>query len=235
VMVPTDPKHPIRRIEVHSGSAILARRPFVPGVDAAATLELPDDSLRLGAERELDLLCGQLIETVARRSSLIGRGRAALNRSDFHAAKQVLADLDHLPSADDYKRDLNKIRVLAVEDAQRRKDRMSERRIDDLCQKTLPLFEQYLPAERIETIKEEINAALAATQAVATPAATTSTPAKKGRGPAALTATRKKDAPADSETSSPPARPRGRRFAAPEGDQAPSDSKQSKPHPVGGI
>lgn len=76
VIIPADPRRPLRLLEIRSGSAILARRPFVPGVDAEVTLDLVDDEVRLNTQRDVDLLRVQLIETVARRAALIFRTRA---------------------------------------------------------------------------------------------------------------------------------------------------------------
>jgi hypothetical protein len=161
VTIPFDPQQPLRQLEVHSGSAILARRPFVPGVDAEVTLELPDDEVRLNTQRDVDLLRVQLIETVARRAALIGKTRASVKNSDAAAARRLLTELEQLPAADFYLAKLNEIRVLSLEEAHRRRDRVSEKRIEDICQKTGGLIEQYLPDDRLRTIREEVTTALA--------------------------------------------------------------------------
>jgi hypothetical protein len=164
VTISVDPRQPLRQLEVHSGSAILARRPFVPGVDAEVTLELQDDEVRLNTQRDVDLLRVQLIETVARRAALIGRTRASVKNSDAPAARRLLTELDQLPAADFYLAKLNEIRVLSLEEAHRRKDQVSEKRIEDLCQKTGGLIEQYLPDDRLKTVREEVTTALAESQ-----------------------------------------------------------------------
>jgi len=161
VTIASDPRQPLRLLQVHSGSALLARRPFVPGVDPEVTLELVDDAIRLNTQRDVDLLRVQLIEMVARRSALIARTRAALKSTEKADAKQFLQDLDRLPSADFYLAKLNEIRVLSLEEADRRKDRVSERRIEELCEKTRSLIEQYLPDDRLQTIRDEVAVSLA--------------------------------------------------------------------------
>jgi hypothetical protein len=164
VTIRVDPRQPLRQLEVHSGSAILARRPFVPGVDAEVTLELQDDEVRLNTQRDVDLLRVQLIETVARRAALISRTRASVKNSDAPAARRLLTELEQLPAADFYLAKLNEIRVLSLEEAHRRKDQVSEKRIEDLCQKTGGLIEQYLPDDRLKTVREEVTTALAESQ-----------------------------------------------------------------------
>lgn len=184
VIIPADPRRPLRLVEVRSGSAILARRPFMPGIDAEVTLALVDDEIRLNTQRDVDLLRVQLIETVARRAALIGRTRASLKSNDAANTTRLLSELDALPVADLYLAKLNEIRVLSLEEAGRRKDRVSERRIEDLCQKTRGLIEQYLPNDRLQTIHEEIAVALAeskATAAAAKEAASTPAPLPKPR------------------------------------------------------
>ena len=46
--------------------------------------------------------------------------------------------------------------MLALEEAHNRKDRVAERRIEDLCAKTLQRITQYLPDDRIAVFKEEV-------------------------------------------------------------------------------
>jgi hypothetical protein len=162
ITIPVDSHHPIVQLEVHSGAAILARRPFVPGLDPSVTLEVADDHVRLGAEREIDILESQLIETVAKRGALLARTRAALGHTDIKGAQQLIADVERMPAADEYLKQLNKIRVLALEAAHNRGDRVAERRIEDLCAKTLERITQYLPEDRTAVFKEQIAAMLSA-------------------------------------------------------------------------
>jgi hypothetical protein len=167
VTIGAEPVHPMRLLQIHSGSVLLARRPFVAGVDPEVSLELADDEIRLSAQRDVDLLRIQLIETVARRASLIARTRAALKAHEAESTTPLLADLDHLPKADFYQSKLNEIRVVALDEAGRRRDAVAERRIEDLCQKTLTLIEQYLPDDRLQTLHEEVATSLAEAQTTA--------------------------------------------------------------------
>jgi hypothetical protein len=156
VTIPVDRNHPIVRLEVHSGTAILARRPFMPGFDHEVTLEVADDHVRLSAERDIDILESQLIETVARRGSLLAQMRAALRVANARRAQQVLTEVEKLTASDEFFAQLNKIRVLALEEARRSKDRVAERRVEDLCKKTLERITQYLPDDRIELFREQV-------------------------------------------------------------------------------
>ncbi len=167
VTIAAEPAHPLQLLQIHSGSVLLARRPFVAGVDPEVTLELADDEIRLSTQRDVDLLRIQLIETVARRAALIARTRAALKAHDGESTGPLLADLDHLPKADFYLSKLNEIRVVALDEAGRRRDALAERRIEDLCQRTLTLIEQYLPEERLQTLREEVATSLAEAKATA--------------------------------------------------------------------
>jgi hypothetical protein len=159
VVIAANPRRPLQWIQVHSGAAVLARRPFVPGVEAEATLQLADDEIRLNTQRDVDLLRVQLIETVARRAAITAHVRASLKTDDTASTQRLLGEMEHLPTAETYLAKLNEIRVLALEEAGRRKDRVSERRIDDLCEKTRGLIEQYLPDDRLQTLRDEVNAA----------------------------------------------------------------------------
>jgi hypothetical protein len=156
VTIPANPQHPIVRLEVHSGAAILARRPFMPGLDAEVTLQIADDRVRLGTEREIDVLESQLIETVAKRGALLARTRAAISHTDTRRAQELIAEVERLPGGDEYFAQLNRIRVLALEEAHNRRDRVAERRIEDLCKKTLERITQYISDDRIATFKEQL-------------------------------------------------------------------------------
>jgi hypothetical protein len=68
----------------------------------------------------------------------------------------LISEVERLPGGDEYFAQLNRIRVLALEEAHNRKDRVAERRIEDLCRKTLERITQYLSDDRIATFKEEL-------------------------------------------------------------------------------
>lgn len=79
VNVPLNPEKPLIWLYVSSGGNLLGRFPFIPGVAQSITAELPDDSLRLQIESQLELLRAELIDSVARRALLFARERGSEN------------------------------------------------------------------------------------------------------------------------------------------------------------
>ncbi|MBC7964507.1 MAG: hypothetical protein H7Z17_01175, partial [Fuerstia sp.] len=55
IEIPVDPANPTFWLYVYSGSSLLARVPYAPGLLPRDTIKLPDDGLRLGVEGELYL------------------------------------------------------------------------------------------------------------------------------------------------------------------------------------
>lgn len=172
------PDAPVLWLSVRSGETLLAQVPFVPGVERRASLLLPDDALRLGVERELELLKGRLIESVALRSTITTRALAMARSGDAEGARQELTKADRLPKVAEFESQLTAIRVPATETAQRTKDRLSEGRIKRQSDQVLDLIRQYMAEEKIRLVREEIEQ-LAETAKTATPS--NARPAPRGR------------------------------------------------------
>jgi hypothetical protein len=156
VRVPLDPEQPLVWLYVSSGSNLLARVPFVPGVEAAATIEVPDDALRLEVEGEIAQLKGRLVDLVAKRFTLLSRARLFAKQKDATRVQEQLAALEALPGPNDFQQELNGIRVPAIEAARRRNDRLAQRRIERLCSETADLIRRYLDPDKVRQLREEI-------------------------------------------------------------------------------
>ncbi|HUG93078.1 MAG TPA: hypothetical protein VML55_19715 [Planctomycetaceae bacterium] len=154
--VPADPERALIWLYISSGSNLLARVPFVPGVEAEATIEVPDDSLRLQVEGEVAQLKGELVDTVAKRFTLLSRARLFARQKDVARVQEQMAALDALPAMAHFQQQLNVIRVPAVEAARRRNDRVALRRIERLCSETADLIRRYLDPDKARQVREEI-------------------------------------------------------------------------------
>ncbi len=149
--------HPLSWIYVNSGELLLARVPFVIGSHPSLNLEVPDDSVRLKVEGDLRAFENELINLVAQRNTLIATMRAAAKQAKWDQVKLLRRDLDKLPAHDAFEKKLTAIRVLAVQEAQTRKDRTGEIRITRLCNKAAELINRYLDPEKLRLIKDEID------------------------------------------------------------------------------
>ncbi len=152
-----DPRHPQIWIYIYSGELLLARVPFVPGSLPFLRLDVPDDSVRLQAEGELQSLQSELVNLVAERNTLIAAARGASKKGDWQRVKLLRQQIDGLPAKEKFTAKLAGIRVAAVNAARQRKDRVAQTRIERLCKDVSELIDRYLDAEKLQLIKDEID------------------------------------------------------------------------------
>ncbi len=88
--ITVDPKHPTYWLYVYSGSILLARVPYAPGLIPRDTMRLPDDTLRLGVEGELYLLRDQLVDMVAQKAVLMSLAKKAPLRATLQGWRMPL-------------------------------------------------------------------------------------------------------------------------------------------------
>ena len=155
VTIAVDRERPLVWLFAYSGQHLLARVPFVPGVASTVRLEVPDDSVRLAAEADVQMLQGQLIDAVAVRNTQIGLIRAAAKQRDWKEQESRLAGLSKLDDAQSFLDRLAAVRVPAVNAAKARKDKTAEARINRLCDEMATLIRQYLSEDRIKQLNEE--------------------------------------------------------------------------------
>jgi hypothetical protein len=129
VTVPADPIPKVRYAIVHSGTGILARVPFCPGIDPFLTVDVNDDGPRLSAEGEVSLLEADLVELVARRKVLQLRAEAASKAGKVDELRLLIAELKALPTQPQYQQRIDLSRTTAVEGAREKKDQVAEARI----------------------------------------------------------------------------------------------------------
>jgi len=129
VTVPADATPKVRYAVVHSGTGILARVPFCPGIEPQLTVEVNDDSPRLSAEGEVSLLEADLVELVARRKVLMLRTENASKAKKLDDVKSLLAELKALPTQAQFQQRIDLSRTTAIEGARAKKDQVAEARI----------------------------------------------------------------------------------------------------------
>ncbi len=144
VSIPSSSEHPLFWLTVRSGKVLLARVPYVPGLEPTTDLELSDDTIRLKAEGEISLLQGRLIDTVAQGAVFRSRALALLKDGKTEEALKFKQRWDKLAKRDDFQKELSTIRVTGVEAARREKDKLTEARVAKLCQDADELIKRYL-------------------------------------------------------------------------------------------
>lgn len=158
VAVPAQAEHPLVWLYVHSGKVLLARVPFVPGIEPTQIIELPDDSVRLGVERDLDLLHADVIDTVIRQIVLIVRARLLTehDRPDWEKIDSLVAQIDGLPGSETFQTKLRNIRVPAEASVQQAGDRRAQIRIATLCSKLAEIVDHFFDASRVNELKNDL-------------------------------------------------------------------------------
>ena len=134
IQIDVDPENPTLWLYVYSGSSLLARVPYAPGLIPVDTIRLPDDSLRLGVEGELHLFRDALVDTVAQKAVLMSLAKKASAEGHPEEVDQLIVQLDELPGQKEFTSRLNSIRTPAVNKADLQRNAGAKRRIQKLCQ-----------------------------------------------------------------------------------------------------
>ena len=156
VIVPLNPEKPLIWLYVSSGGNLLGRFPFIPGVTQSTTAELPDDSMRLQIESQLELLRSELIDSVARRALMNARAKGAAKAGDWTRFTETLADLDRQPKSNYFQTLLDAVKAAMMKKAQAKKDKNLEKKIDKLCGDSAQLIARHLSDEKIKEQREEL-------------------------------------------------------------------------------
>lgn len=114
--------HPTFWIRVYSGTSLLARVPYAPGLIPADVIELPDDSIRLSVEGEIQLLSDELVDSIALQSVLLARAKKAAEAGNVEQFEKLIERRSAVPGKDYFLEKVNNIWIPA-------KSRLEERRL----------------------------------------------------------------------------------------------------------
>jgi hypothetical protein len=180
IEIEVDPQNPTFWLYVYSGSVLLARVPYAPGLIPRDTMKLPDDSVRLGVEGELYLLRDQLVDMVAQKAVHMSIAKKSAAEGNVPGLETAIKQLDALPGQKRFEELLNKIKTDALTKADQQKNTGARRKVEKLCTKmgeSLTLFfagdKRLREAEEIEKLRQSAEARADA----AAPVGETPTPA----------------------------------------------------------
>jgi hypothetical protein len=157
IVVSADPGVPLRHLLVHSGGAVLASVPFIPGLDRQVTLELPDDTPRLNVEGELQMMEDDLIDVVASRAVIMARARRAARAGKWDDVDRFLDELKKLPDFQQFDTRLSAVRVPAEQTCRKLGDRVAQSRIARLCRDFREIAQTRLSPDIIRDFQTEMN------------------------------------------------------------------------------
>lgn len=163
VEIPVIEAFPIVWVYVYSGGALLARVPYVPGVTHDETIALPDDSIRLGVEGEISLLKGEVIDTVARRATLMALAKQIAQDEKIPEAKRAKMieekrdQIFAMPGIEEYQKRVDEIRGIAVDKATKLGNKFAVRKIKSICNKTDRIIERFLDKKPVRTFFKQLD------------------------------------------------------------------------------
>lgn len=156
VVVPAFPEAPLRHVLVHSGQSVLAKVPFIPGLEPELELSTPDDTARLNVEGALAVLEGDLIDIVARRAVLMARARIAAKQQKWAEADEYIRQLEELPDLERVQQQIAAIRLPAVQTARILNNRVAEARIKRMCGELETVAAEHLDLQKLKDFQTEI-------------------------------------------------------------------------------
>ncbi len=150
-------KYPTYWIYVYSGKLLLARVPYAPGLFAEHTVDMPDDSVRLLVEGEVDLLKGRLINRVARGAVHMSAALAYARKGDGERVKAEVALLDDLPKKQEYLDQIIEFKNPAIAKAERARNRVSKSRIQRVCGEITNVLNNFFTEDKMDNFKRRLN------------------------------------------------------------------------------
>jgi hypothetical protein len=156
IELPASAEHPLVWVYVKSGSQLLAKLPYAPGLEASVAVDLPDDAVRLGVEGEIEQIKSRLVDAVARRAAVMIRARALAKAGNWDGVTQQFARLDGLPGRPEFRQQLDRIRLPALEATRQQQNRVAQRKINEQCDEVALLINRYLDPARIAQLREDI-------------------------------------------------------------------------------
>ena len=165
IEIDVDPQNPTFWLYVYSGSVLLARVPYAPGLIPRDVMKLPDDSIRLGVEGELYLLRDQLVDMVAQKAVHMSIAKKSAAEGNVPGLEAAIAQLDALPGQKRFDELLNKIKTDALTKADQQKNTGARKKVEKLCTKmgeSLTLFfagdKRLREAQEIERLRQSAEA-----------------------------------------------------------------------------
>ena len=141
----------LRMLVVKDGGELLARLPFVPGLEPSVTAEIANDDYRLQAEGFIIGLQQELVDMYVHREML---RKGALNKIDageLDQAREMFAELSRLPTAKNFSMKLAEERKKLDT-----KDPVVQAKIDKFFSETQKLVDRCLDEKPVEELADDL-------------------------------------------------------------------------------
>ncbi|QDT73901.1 hypothetical protein [Lacipirellula limnantheis] len=145
----------VSMLMLRSDGQVLAKVPVASGGSDVQQTPIADNVTRLQAQAEAQVVREELIDLVARRAIVMGRVKAMLKKNRIDDAKELMSELDAMPSPSVFGR--------TIENAARRipksDDASVQKRIDSLFSSTRDMLTKFLNTRPVTELQDQVNEA----------------------------------------------------------------------------
>ena len=156
VTISVSDKHSHFWVYVYSGTMLLARVPYAPGLKEYEIIELPDDKVRLRVEGELSLIKGKLIDIVARRAAHMAMAQKYAKDGKWPQSQAEMEAMSKLDGLEEFAGEINAIQVPAIKYTKQNRQRAAEKRITRACNDMMSILKRYFDPEKEVEFKEKL-------------------------------------------------------------------------------
>jgi hypothetical protein len=143
---------------VYSGQKLLASVPYAPGLVPFDTIELPDDSIRLSVEGDLQLFQDELVDSIALRAVQFSLASRAAEEGRLEDLRRQLEEYDANPTLDEFRDSLKLIRDGATSRANRSNNRPALQAVEQMCGRMLDTLNSFFSEEKIDNRQFQLDA-----------------------------------------------------------------------------
>ncbi len=136
--------YPLMQLYVKNGDTVLAKLPFVPGLNAEEIAELPDDRRRLETEAFVKGFQGEIIDVIGLRNLLAAQIQLKLKDKKVDEAQSILAQMRQLPTYNEMADQLEVIQSEMLDESRGAISLGEKRRIDRMFQTTRNMLQKYM-------------------------------------------------------------------------------------------
>jgi len=141
------------KLEVMSEKVVVARVPYLLGSEEQIDLTVPDDSARVEAVTRLGQLKAELLRVTAKRATLMAAIRKLIDEPQDVDPKKLFEEMETLPNAEQFTRQVTLIRVAAETKLQQLGNRVAASQVRKDAEEAQALVERYLDPEPVEELK----------------------------------------------------------------------------------
>jgi len=141
----------LRMLVVKDGGELLARLPFVPGLEPSVTAEIANDDYRLQAEGFIIGLQQELVDMYVHREMLRKGAQNKIDAGELDQAREMFAELSRLPTAKNFSMKLAEERKKLDT-----KDPVVQAKIDKFFSETQKLVDRCLDEKPVEELADDL-------------------------------------------------------------------------------